>query len=521
MIRWNGQNVRQVWLRSGGSWRAMSDPSKGVFAKVDGVWRKAWPFVAPTPPIEGATITPASRQWAGSSGAFSATFSTAPVGGTGPFSYSWGASGGVTVASGQGSANVTLSSSTGAAGTVAVTITDQGSGTQASASAALVAAPVVQPLSASVSPANGQWAGAPGSFSSQFTVNASGGSGNYGFAWSVSGGTISAGQGTQTVTVASTNGAAATVSVVVSDTSLGGSVGASAQVAAYAYPPLTASLSPSTVTGFAATVAVLTNTTTVTAGGGSGQYSYLWRLNNGNGPDIVPTRQGTPIGQFQAAPAPGTTQEAYWSCRVTDNVTGLSKDTGFVYATITRAATLAVSVAPPSQTWAGSGPYSASATATPSGGSGNYGFAWSVSGGATITGGQGTASVTLSSATGAAATATVTVTDTTFGGSVQASSAIAQGVAPLTVTVFPETQPWPSEAPFRVSTSAEASGGTPPYNYAWNDTGPEPFPTGSGYAGPSKTWQSVSGRQDAIVSVVVTDALGRQASASGNITELG
>lgn len=86
----------------------------------------------------------------------------------------------------------------------------------------------------------------------------------------------------------------------------------------------------------------------------------------------------------------------------------------------------------------------------------------------------------------------------------------------LTVTVIPEVGYWPTSAPYRVTTIAEATGGVPPYTYGWNDTGPAPV--GGNYAGQMKDWEPAGGApQDAFVSVVVTDAAGNVATASGEI----
>lgn len=86
----------------------------------------------------------------------------------------------------------------------------------------------------------------------------------------------------------------------------------------------------------------------------------------------------------------------------------------------------------------------------------------------------------------------------------------------LSVKVIPAVGYWPTEAPYRVTTIAEATGGVPPYTYGWNDTGP--WPVGGTYGGQVKDWEPAGGvPQDAFVSILVIDAAGNQATASGEI----
>lgn len=322
-----------------------------------------------------ATVSPSSRTWSGSAGAFSTTFSVTATGGLGTYNYNWSATGGATIASGQGTTSVTVSgSSNGAASTVTCTVT---SGSQTVSSNGSVAAASIAALALSLTPTSQNWSGNAGAYSASVQANPSGGSGSYGYAWSATGATITSGQGTANITLSSVGGQSASISCTITDTVLGGTKSATSSIAAKA---LTASLSPTTVSGAATTVGVQTSTTSVTVGGGSGNYSYEWRLTNGNGPNIISSRQGTSVGQFEAAPAAGSTVTATWYCRVTDNVTGSIVDTGNVSVSITRNYTsMSVSVSPTSLSGSSTSEpvsTSGSATANVSGGSGSYSYEW-------------------------------------------------------------------------------------------------------------------------------------------------
>lgn len=319
-------------------------------------------------------VSPQNRNWSGSPGSFSTTFSATPTGGTGSYSYSWTATGDAVITSGQGTSSVTVSSTGGQASTVTCTVT---SGAQTAWDSGAVAAASIPALTLSVTPSSQGWSGPAGSYVATFNATPGGGSGSYGFSWSVTGGTISSGQGTANVTVVSNTGAAATVTCTITDTVLGGTKSAGGSVTAKA---LSASLSPTSVSGASTSVGVQTNTTSVSVSGGSGSYSFEWRLRNGNGPNIIASRQGTAVGQFEAAPAPGSTVTALWYCRVTDNVTGTFVDTNDVSVSITRNYTsMSVSVSPASLSGSSTSEpvdTTGSATVNVSGGSGDFSFQW-------------------------------------------------------------------------------------------------------------------------------------------------
>lgn len=635
-IRVNGSTVTRAYYRQAGSWRALS----AAWAKKDGVWLKVFPYVPPSPPITGASISPTSRTWTqNAANDFRASFTGSASGGTGPFYYNWSVNGGATILSGQGTANVVVRSTTGNPATVFLTVDDQGSGTSAAAASRPInSIPVVQPLGADISPGLRRWAGSPGAFTAAFTGSGSGGSGSYGYNWSVSGGTIQSGQGTPNVTVASSTGGAATVSLTLSDLSLGSSTTASASVSAamavsvspsslsgsgqtnpvetsgsasvsisggsgsrsiewvsdgsgtggieavsasasttkfratagqalgttrtggfYArvtdlvtgevrettsvsisltrgYAALSAFVSPSALSGAGTSAPVQTvGQATVSVSGGSGSFSYLWYYDGTGTGGLNPVSQAavTRFASGSDMPA-GATYTAGFYCQVTDTVTGLTANTNSVSVTLSRNYVALSATATPGSLSGSSvnTPVvtSGSATCTVTGGSGSFSYSWewdgSAASGAIDPTNRTSATTTFQSGDTQAPGTTrgagmrCRVTDLVTGQVVVSNSVgvnLTRTAVPLTVSISPPSQPWPDAPPYRVTFTATASGGVAPYVYGWNDTGPQPVPPGN-YGGATKTWESVNGREQAFVSVVVTDATGAQATTAADIT---
>lgn len=325
-----------------------------------------------------ADVTPSTRNWSGSPGSFSTTFSVTATGGTGSYDYSWSADGGATIVSGQGTANVTVSgSSQGAASNVSCTVT---SGSQAASDTSTVSASSVAPLAVSVTPSSQNWSGNAGSYSASANASASGGSGSYGYSWSVSGGTIQSGQGTANISFTSNTGAAATATCTVTDTVLGGTKSAASSVAA---KPLSASLSRTSLTGSGTGAPVQsTDTVTINVSGGSGSYSYVWN-NDGQGTGgvtVTDDRAKTVYARTFSDHPQGTTRTGGMFATVTDNVTGEVTYTNVVNISLTRNYnTMTVSVSPTSLSGSStSSPVqtSGSAVVSVSGGSGNFSYNW-------------------------------------------------------------------------------------------------------------------------------------------------
>lgn len=321
-----------------------------------------------------ATVEPANRNWSGSAGSFSTTFSVTPTGGLGTYSYNWTATGDATIVSGQGTANVTVSGSAdGKASTVTCTVT---SGSQSVSPTGSVAAASIAALGLTLTPSSQNWSGPAGSYSASVQANPTGGSGSYGYAWTVTGATIASGQGTANITLSSSTGQSVSISCTITDTVLGGTKSASSSISAKA---LSASVSPTSLSGSSTSSSVSTSgSATVTPAGGSGSYSYAWEATSGTG--ISPNSGSSRTTGFSSTLSQGQTRNGSWRCLVTDTVTGDSVYTSAVSISLYREYTsMSVSVSPTSLSGAStSEPVSTSGSATVNvtGGSGSFTYSW-------------------------------------------------------------------------------------------------------------------------------------------------
>lgn len=98
------------------------------------------------------------------------------------------------------------------------------------------------------------------------------------------------------------------------------------------FAALTASASPSVVSGARSPPIVTTNATTATPSGGIGPYSYAWEKVSGDTISISNPSSATTI--FSATLSSGDLRSAVFRCLVTDTATGASAYTNSVSATV-------------------------------------------------------------------------------------------------------------------------------------------------------------------------------------------
>ena len=333
---------------------------------------------APATPV----VTPSKTAVTAGTGGYTATVPVQPTGST----YVWAFAGG-SISTGQGTSSVTFAAG-GTAGAFALTCTISNAaglaGTAGSVNItvyATPATPVVAPSKTAVTVSTGGYTA---------TVPAQPAGSTY--AWAFAGGTVSAGQGTNSITFAAdgTVGAFALTCTITNGAGLAGTAG-SVTITIYATPATPVITAPATVTastgGYAATVPAQP--------AGS---SYAWAFAGGT----VSTGQGTNAITFAAL---GSTGTFALTCTIT-NGAGLAGTAGSV--TITIYAAPATPAITPSDTTVtvSTGGYTATVPAQPSGSS----YVWAFAGGSISTG-QGTNSITYAaggSAGGFALTCTIT-----------------------------------------------------------------------------------------------------------------
>ncbi|MBF4465046.1 T9SS type A sorting domain-containing protein [Flavobacterium sp. LC2016-12] len=344
-----------------------------------------------------ATIAPTNVSCnAGTTGAATVT----ATGGTGTYTYSWAPSGG------------TAATATGlTAGTYTVTVTDANSCTTTQSVTLTEPAQLVASVGSQTDvTCNGLNNGSA-------TVNVTGGTGTYTYAWAPSGGTAPTATGlspgTYTVTVTDANSCTATQSFTITEPTL-----------------LSASITGQTdITCNGGT----TGATTVTATGGTGTYTYAWAPSGGT----AATATGLSAGTYTV-----TVTDAN-SCTTTQSVT------------ITEPDALTATIAPINVSC--NGGTTGAATVTATGGTGTYTYLWAPSGGtaATATGlTAGTYTVNVTDANSCTTTQTVTLTEpsqlvASVGGQTDVTcNGLNNGSATVNVT-----------------------GGTGTYTYAWTPSG--------------------------------------------------
>ena len=367
-----------------------------------------------------------------------------------------GNSGTATVTAGGGTPNYTYAwapaggtNATGTgltAGTYTVTVTDANGCTQ-TATVTITQPPL---LTATISAntnvlCNG---GATGSA----TVTAGGGTPNYTYAWTPAGGTNANATGltagTYTATITDASGCTATATVTITEPAA-----------------LTANITASTnISCFGGT----NGTATVTAGGGTIPYTYAW----------------TPSGGTNAT---GTGMAAgNYSVTVTDN-NGCS-----VTATVTITQPTALTVSISGQTNVSCfGGNNGTAISVAGGGTLNYTYAWTPAGGTNATGtglGAGSYTITVTDANGCTATNDVTITQ--------------PNALSVTTTITANVS---CNGGNNGSATANVTGGTGPYVYAWTPSG------GTNATG--------TGMIAGVYTITVTDANGCTATSTAAITQ--
>jgi hypothetical protein len=284
------------------------------------------------------------------------------------------------------------------------------------------------------------------------TVTASGGTPPYSYLWNTgsTSATISAGAGTYTVTVTDANLCAATATATIS------------------VAPVTLNISITILSNAGCTTG---GSASATVSGGSGNYAYTW--------SSVPAQTTATATNLPAANYTVTVVDINTGCTKTATANVPSSPTLTAAATVVSNATCLTG---------------GSATATATGGTPPFSYVWDNNPALntqTVTGlGAGPHTVKITDSKGCIATSTVTI------GQNQGPTVSIQVTNNATCLTGG-------------SATANASNGTPPYNYLW-----------SANAG-SATTKTVTGLAAGIYTVTVTDAGGCAASATATVTQTG
>lgn len=383
-----------AWAPSGGNAATGTGLANGNYTCTitDAAGCTATQIVAITEP---SAVTASANSTAAGCTVNNGTATTTASGGTGTLAYSWAPSGG------------TAATATGlAAGTYTCTVTDaNGCSTTTSTTVGTSASPSASLLSQTDALCNGGSTGTA-------TVDATGGTPGYTYAWSPSGGNAAMGTGmaagNYTCTITDANGCTATQAVAITE------------------PSAISASSTSTPTGCSTS----TGTATVLASGGTGNLAYSWAPSGGTAATEINLAAGT------------------YTCTITDD-NGCSTTTT---ANISSTGGPVTTVQSSSDVLCNGGANgSGTINAT---GSGPFTYAWSPSGG------------NAASATGlAAGTYSVTVTD--------ANNCVT--IQTLTITEPASLVSNPTSTPATCGNNngtadAVASGGTGPYTYLWSNS---------------------------------------------------
>lgn len=372
------------------------------------------------PPVAGATVIPDSGN-----APLAVSFTGTASSGTGPYRYSWSFGDGATSGSQSPAHTYTV------AGTYSATLTITDSvGTTAVAVAGPISVRGPLSVQASAAPAAGD-----SPLAASLSGSATGGAPPYVFGWDFGDGTTGNGPA-----VNHTYTAAGTYTAVLTVTD-GGNNAATARVVVVVSPALSVVSSGTPLTGTAPVAVDFSGT----AAGGKAPYRYAWTFGDGLSSSVQnPSHTYTGPGTFTV----GLT--------ITD-ANGVDSSAAALTVTISPAPLVASAA---STATLGDAPMATTLTGSETGGWGPYTYAWDLGDGTSATG----SSIGHTYASAGTYAATVTVTDSK-GVTSQATVHITVHDA-LGVTV--SATPTSGLAPLQVGFSAAASGGLPPYSFAWS-----------------------------------------------------
>jgi PKD repeat protein len=396
-------------------------------------------------------------------------FNAAVSGGTSPYTYSWVASGG-SPASGT---SASFSTSFAVKGTyiVNVTVTDH-NGATVRAFQLVTISPSALTVSISgptIGTANTQVT---------FTSTVSGGTSPYTYAWAATGGSPASGTASSFTTSFAVKG---TYNVTLTVTDHNGKTAPAFQIFIITGIPLTATITGPT-SGSVNTLLSFTST----VNGGTSPYTYAWTATGGS-------------------PSSGTasTFSTTFAVKGTYSVTLTVTD----HNGATASASQMVNISPQTLMASISGPTTGtvgatlSFTSTVTGGTSPYSYSWSATGGSPASGTA--ASFSTSFSTKGTYIVYLTVTDHN-GATAPASQMV--NISPLTLVVSAISGPTMTTNGTSVTFTATASGGTPPYSFAWN--------FGDGTTGSTGT-HTYALPGTFTVTVTVTDHNGATATSAG------
>ncbi len=447
----------------------------------------------------------------------SVTITASPSGGTGTYAYTWSIhTGSCPGFSNSGAIALTYTPS-GTTSTCVLTVSITDSGTVGSptggaaspvtgASVTVDTAPSVTISPTSVIMDHGQ--------SVTITASASGGTGTFGYTWSIDSGScpgfVDSAAATLTYTPSGTT-TNCVLTVTVTDTGTTGG----ATPAAVATPTTntavtvdnapTVTLSPTSVLmdhGQSVTI-------TATPSGGSGTFAYVWSVALGSCPGFSNSGAATLTYTPSMATGGCTLTVTLTDTGTTGGASPAPTATPSTNAAVTVKATPTVSIAPTSVVMDQG--QSVTITATPAGGSGTFTYAWSiVSGGCPGFSNSGAVSLTYApTGTTNNCLLTVTLTDTgTTGGATPtptanpATNAAVTVKATLTVSISPTAVLMDQGQ--SVTITATPVGGTASFSYAWS------IHSGScpGFSNPATitlTFTPTGTSNNCVLTVIVTD----------------
>ena len=394
-----------------------------------------------------------------------------------------------------------------------------------------LAVDIIAAVTASISPASVSATGIATTLVTPLaTMVALGGDGQYSYSWAwLSGGTgitidnalaaetnftatgmargaVLSGVAACTVTDSSSEQAVATVNVTITNV-----------------PPVTVTLSTTSISLTGASGSEITGAVVATVAGGAAPYTYQWSWSVG-GADIAITDPTGSSTTFDGVLQPGTTVTGTAQLLVTDSYGQTA--TADCSVSITRVSLLTSTVSPSSLSdiTAVSPSTTASTTVTASGGQTPYTYAWSFqSGGADLSIGSPTAATTTFTGSGMSPGNTYSgtaqcVTTDFYGQTSTVTVSVSIQYTQLTLTVSPASLSVTSDTASETTGTATvtASDGASPYTYAWSfQSGGSGITINSPSADATTFTASALSPGETVsgtAQCVVTDAVGHQAT---------